>query len=91
MALIPSIFSSNVAKKCVSQKKIDFPTLLTGKKKKYGDVFTFVLFGRHMTVALGSKGNNFILGGKSTHFSAEEAYTVRVYFSLFCPCQSSNS
>ncbi|KIJ66942.1 hypothetical protein HYDPIDRAFT_85574 [Hydnomerulius pinastri MD-312] len=44
-------------------------------REKYGDVFTFVLFGRKVTVALGAKGNNFILGGKSTAFSAEDAYT----------------
>ena len=31
-----------------------------------------------MTVALGSKGNNFILGGKTQYLSAEDAYTVRV-------------
>ncbi|THU77363.1 cytochrome P450 [Dendrothele bispora CBS 962.96] len=43
-------------------------------QEKYGDVFTFVLFGRHVTVALGAKGNNFVLGGKSTAFGAEEAY-----------------
>jgi hypothetical protein len=29
-----------------------------------------------MTVALGSAGNNFILGGKVAHLSAEDAYTV---------------
>jgi len=29
-----------------------------------------------MTVALGPKGNNLILGGKSTQVSAEEAYTA---------------
>ncbi|EGO24439.1 hypothetical protein SERLADRAFT_449218 [Serpula lacrymans var. lacrymans S7.9] len=44
-------------------------------RDKYGDVFTFVLLGRKVTVALGAKGNNFILGGKSTAFSAEDAYT----------------
>lgn len=43
---------------------------------QYGDVFTFILLGRRMTVALGTKGNNFILGGKSTVFNAEDAYTV---------------
>jgi hypothetical protein len=48
---------------------------------QYGDVFTFVLLGRKVTVALGSKGNNFVLGGKSTAFSAEDAYTV---YSSFC-------
>lgn len=44
---------------------------------QYGDVFTFVLFGRKVTVALGAKGNNFILGGKVANLSAEDAYTVR--------------
>jgi hypothetical protein len=40
-------------------------------------VFTFVLLGKQVTVALGPKGNNFILGGKSIVFNAEDAYTVR--------------
>ncbi|KAH9972053.1 cytochrome P450 [Lactifluus volemus] len=44
-------------------------------RKKYGDVFTFVLLGRKMTVALGPAGNNFILGGKVANLSAEDAYT----------------
>ncbi|KAG2365574.1 hypothetical protein BDR07DRAFT_1481188 [Suillus spraguei] len=44
-------------------------------REKYGDVFTFTLLGRKVTVALGVKGNNFVLGGKSTAFSAEDAYT----------------
>ncbi|KAH6909179.1 lanosterol 14-alpha-demethylase [Coprinopsis sp. MPI-PUGE-AT-0042] len=44
-------------------------------REKYGDVFTFILLGRRVTVALGEKGNNFVLGGKSTAFNAEDAYT----------------
>ncbi|KAJ1307552.1 hypothetical protein OPQ81_001649 [Rhizoctonia solani] len=44
-------------------------------REKYGDLFTFVLLGRKMTVALGPKGSNFILGGKLSQVSAEEAYT----------------
>ncbi|KDQ59347.1 hypothetical protein JAAARDRAFT_68830 [Jaapia argillacea MUCL 33604] len=44
-------------------------------REKYGDVFTYVMFGRKVTVALGPKGNNFVLGGKSKAFSAEDAYT----------------
>ncbi|OAX42180.1 cytochrome P450 [Rhizopogon vinicolor AM-OR11-026] len=44
-------------------------------REKYGDVFTFTLLGRQVTVALGAKGNNFVLGGKSDAFSAEDAYT----------------
>ncbi|KAK9452423.1 cytochrome P450 [Limtongia smithiae] len=43
-------------------------------RKKFGDVFTFVLLGRRMTVALGPKGNDFILNGKLSDVSAEEAY-----------------
>ena len=45
---------------------------------QYGNVFTFVLLGRKVTVCLGPKGNNFVLGGKSTVLNAEDAYTVRV-------------
>jgi sterol 14-demethylase len=48
---------------------------------QYGDVFTFILFGRRVTVALGPKGNNFILGGKSIVFNAEDAYTVSTVLS----------
>ncbi|PVG01114.1 cytochrome P450 [Serendipita vermifera] len=44
-------------------------------REKYGEVFTFVLLGRKVTVALGPKGNDLILGGKPTVVSAEEAYT----------------
>ncbi|KAJ2926833.1 hypothetical protein H1R20_g10257, partial [Candolleomyces eurysporus] len=44
-------------------------------REKYGDVFTFILLGKRVTVALGPKGNNFILGGKSIVFNAEDAYT----------------
>ncbi|TDL25670.1 cytochrome P450 [Rickenella mellea] len=44
-------------------------------REKYGDVFTFILFGRRVTVALGAKGNNFVLGGKLSQVCAEEAYT----------------
>lgn len=46
---------------------------------QYGNVFTFVLFGRRMTVALGPKGSNLILGGRLSEVSAEEAYTVRAH------------
>ncbi|KAI9720867.1 MAG: Sterol 14-alpha demethylase, partial [Candelaria pacifica] len=42
----------------------------------YGDVFTFVLLGRKVTVYLGSKGNQFILNGKLKDVNAEEIYSV---------------
>lgn len=41
---------------------------------QYGDVFTFVLLGRNVTVALGPKGSNLILNGKLNEVSAEEVY-----------------
>ena len=44
-------------------------------REKYGDVFTFVLFGRYMTVALGPNGSNLIFNGRLSQVSAEEAYT----------------
>nr|WAX55076.1 lanosterol 14 alpha-demethylase [Cryptococcus gattii] len=44
-------------------------------RDKYGDLFTFILMGRRITVALGPKGNNLSLGGKISQVSAEEAYT----------------
>ncbi|KAK8864202.1 hypothetical protein IAR55_001448 [Kwoniella newhampshirensis] len=44
-------------------------------REKYGDLFTFILMGRRVTVALGPKGNNLSLGGKTSQVSAEDAYT----------------
>ncbi|KAF2740516.1 lanosterol 14-alpha-demethylase [Polyplosphaeria fusca] len=42
--------------------------------EQYGDVFTFVLLGKKMTVCLDTKGNNFILNGKLKDVNAEEVY-----------------
>lgn len=44
-------------------------------KQKYGDVFTFILLGRKVTVCLGTVGNEFILNGKLKDVNAEEIYT----------------
>ena len=44
-------------------------------REKYGDVFTFTLFGRNMTVALGPKGSNLVFNGRLSQVSAEDAYT----------------
>ncbi|KAK5075984.1 Lanosterol 14-alpha-demethylase [Lithohypha guttulata] len=44
-------------------------------KEKYGDVFTFILLGRKVTVCLGTVGNEFILNGKLKDVNAEEVYT----------------
>lgn len=44
-------------------------------RKKYGDVFTFKLFGRNLTVALGPKGSNLVFNGRLNQVSAEDAYT----------------
>ena len=43
---------------------------------KYGDIFTFILLGRKVTVYLGPKGNQFILNGKLKDVNAEEIYSV---------------
>ncbi|KAK8030642.1 cytochrome P450- family 51 (sterol 14-demethylase) [Apiospora arundinis] len=43
-------------------------------RTKYGDVFTFTLFGRKMTCYLGVEGNDFILNGKHQDVNAEEIY-----------------
>ncbi|KAL1610966.1 serine/threonine protein kinase [Nothophoma quercina] len=45
------------------------------QQKKYGNVFTFILLGRKMTVCLDTKGNNFILNGKIKDVNAEEIYS----------------
>ncbi|KAF2663098.1 14-alpha sterol demethylase Cyp51B [Microthyrium microscopicum] len=42
---------------------------------QYGDIFTFVLLGRRMTVYLGTKGNEFILNAKLKDANAEEIYS----------------
>ncbi|KKZ61267.1 eburicol 14-alpha-demethylase [[Emmonsia] crescens] len=43
-------------------------------RQQHGDIFTFVLLGRHTTVYLGVKGNEFILNGKLKDVNAEEVY-----------------
>ncbi|KAF8588231.1 lanosterol 14-alpha-demethylase [Ramaria rubella] len=45
-------------------------------RDKYGNIFTITVFGRRMTVAVGPKGSNFVLGGKLSEVSAEDAYTA---------------
>jgi hypothetical protein len=72
-----SIFSSSAGKKYGRVIYLSHVMILSHTLFQYGDVFTFTLLGRKVTVALGAKGNNFVLGGKSTAFSAEDAYTVR--------------
>ena len=44
--------------------------------EKYGDVFSFILLGRTVTVCLGTKGNEFILNGKLKDVNAEQVYTA---------------
>lgn len=44
-------------------------------RSKYGDVFSFLLLGKVMTVYLGPKGHEFVLNAKLSDVSAEEAYT----------------
>ncbi|EIM20041.1 cytochrome P450 [Wallemia mellicola CBS 633.66] len=44
-------------------------------QERYGDVFTFILLGRPMTVVLGTKGNKALFASSATKLSASEAYT----------------
>ncbi|KAE8374617.1 cytochrome P450 [Aspergillus bertholletiae] len=44
-------------------------------RQKYGDIFTFILLGRKVTVYLGIQGNEFILNGKLRDVNAEEIYS----------------
>ncbi|TGZ78920.1 lanosterol 14-alpha-demethylase [Ascodesmis nigricans] len=44
-------------------------------QKKYGDVFTYVMLGRNMTVCLGPHGNEMVFNAKLSEVSAEEVYT----------------
>jgi sterol 14alpha-demethylase len=43
-------------------------------QQKHGDIFTFVLLGKKMTVYFGVKGNDFILNGRLQDLKAEETY-----------------
>ncbi|KAJ5669562.1 hypothetical protein N7462_010632 [Penicillium macrosclerotiorum] len=43
-------------------------------REKYGDIYTFILLGRKITVYLGTEGNEFILNGKLRDVNAEEVY-----------------
>lgn len=53
-----------------------YVTLTSLSALQYGDVFTFVLLGRNVTVALGPKGSNLILNGKISEVSAEDVYSA---------------
>lgn len=57
-------------------------TFFHENRKRHGDVFTFLLLGRKVTVALGPKGSNLVLNGKLNEVSAEDVYgavTVPVF------------
>lgn len=43
-------------------------------RKKHGDVFSFVMLGRVMTVYLGPRGHEFVFNSRLQDVSAEEAY-----------------
>lgn len=83
-ASIRSSSSLTVRRRCVGQMGFFMPLLSTRpdcgdtdlRNKKYGDVYTFILLGRKVTVYLGSKGNQFILNGKLKDINAEEIYSV---------------
>ncbi|KAI1306663.1 cytochrome P450 [Xylaria venustula] len=43
-------------------------------REKHGDIFTFVLLGKQMTVCLGPEGNEFVLNGRVSDVNAEDIY-----------------
>ena len=45
------------------------------QREIHGDVFTFILLGRKITVFLGPSGNDFVFNGKLAYINAEDAYT----------------
>lgn len=55
---------------------MDPPRFFHEMRKKYGDIFTFILLGKKTTVYVGTQGNEFILNGKLRDVNAEEIYTV---------------
>jgi hypothetical protein len=71
-------FSTVAERRLVATNPEQLSATLTPFLVQYGNVFTFVLLGRRMTVALGPKGSNLILGGRLSEVSAEAAYTVCV-------------
>ncbi|KAL2061274.1 hypothetical protein VTL71DRAFT_7547 [Oculimacula yallundae] len=46
----------------------------TNAQRLHGPIFTYVLFGKKMTVYLGLDGNEFILNGRLQDVNAEEIY-----------------
>lgn len=55
----------------ISRNPIQF---LKDCQKKYGDVFTFYMVGKRVTVCLGADGNQFVFNSKQNLSSAAEAY-----------------
>ncbi|PVU92872.1 hypothetical protein BB561_003573 [Smittium simulii] len=49
-------------------------TFMRKNRAKYGDYFTFLMFGKRMTVCLGVEGNSFVFNAKHSHVNAEDAY-----------------
>ncbi|OMJ14618.1 Lanosterol 14-alpha demethylase [Smittium culicis] len=43
-------------------------------REKYGDYFTFLMFGRRMSVCLGPNGNSLVFNAKHDYANAEDAY-----------------
>ena len=80
MVVTLSIFSPSVAKRYIQHLSKTFYLHDDDNIIKYGDVFTFILLGRRITVSLGTQGNDFVLGGKSVVLNAEDAYTVSIIY-----------
>lgn len=64
------------AKVRISSRRAETREPVLTRSPQYGDIYTFILLGRKVTVYLGSKGNQFILNGKLKDVNAEEIYSV---------------
>lgn len=80
MVVTLSNFSSSAAKRYIEHSFQTFYLYDVDNLIKYGNVFTMIFFGRRVTVSLGIQGNDFVLGGKSVVFNAEDAYTVSIIY-----------
>ena len=72
----PEVFSLLPGLGSTIQYGIDPFKFFFANHEKYGDVFSFILLGKKVTVCVGTKGNEFILNGKLKDVNAEEVYTA---------------
>ncbi|ORX62812.1 lanosterol 14-alpha demethylase [Hesseltinella vesiculosa] len=76
----PTVFSWVPLLGNAVQFGMDPITFLKDCQKKYGDVFTFTMVGKRVTVCLGADGNQFVFNSKQSLSSAAQAYNHMTKF-----------